>query len=185
MLRTPSSTARGTAPTRTARPRSAAIRTGRRFTRSTQAPATGPNSRYGANWAAPSSPISAGVAAKRPIAVSGSATRVICEPTSETLWPTQSLRKSGCCQRAGRRSITASGPASGARRLAWGDVAGLELAQAGPHVRECLLQTILDPRQQHLGVLLGLVADGHRLALGLLLDLDCARLGRPDQGMLL
>src|SRR5437588_5069569 len=32
------------------------------------------------------------------MAVSGSASRVTCDPTSETDWPVHSLRKSGCCR---------------------------------------------------------------------------------------
>ena len=88
----------GTAATSAVRPRSAATRIGRRGSRSTQTPAISPSSSAGANWAATSSPISAGPAPSQTTAVSGSASALTCDPTADTLCPAQAVRKASLRQ---------------------------------------------------------------------------------------
>ena len=98
MRRTPLTAASGMISSRAARPRSAAIITGRRRTRSTHTPAKSPTSRIGADPAAASSPICQGVASRVSAAISGTASAVTCEPTSEIAEPAQNFRNSRCRQ---------------------------------------------------------------------------------------
>jgi hypothetical protein len=82
-----------------ARPRSAAIMTGRRLTRSTINPAQRLNSSIDAPPVAERIPICAGVAPSTMTAVSGSPSRVIREPIPEIVWPIQSFKNSRLRQR--------------------------------------------------------------------------------------
>ena len=81
----PPTAATGMEPSRTARPRSAQIITGRRRSRSTHAPATNPTSRAATRSTARSAAISMGPARRVSIATNGSAMRVTNEPKTETV----------------------------------------------------------------------------------------------------
>src|SRR6266704_7010459 len=77
-----------------ARPRSVAIKSVLRRTRSTQTPASKPITRTDTPSNAPRIPIWAGVAARTSTAVSGSAMPVMPVPKCETVCPSHSLTKS-------------------------------------------------------------------------------------------
>src|SRR6266478_4838114 len=68
---------------------------GRRRMRSTHIPAGIPTSSTAENWMAANTPIAAGVAPSTSTAVSGSPSRVIREPISDTACPPHNFRKSG------------------------------------------------------------------------------------------
>jgi hypothetical protein len=96
ICRIPSSANVGMLPNRSAWPRSARIRIGRRGQRSTHTPAGRPSKRCGRKARAPSRPIWTGVALSTTTAVSGSARVVTADPTLEIACPVQSLKNSGC-----------------------------------------------------------------------------------------
>ena len=98
MRRAPVIAASGMISSNAARPRSAAIITGRRRTRSTHTPAKRPTSRTGADPAADSSPICQGVASRVSAAISGTASAVTSEPMLEIAAPAQNFRNSRCRQ---------------------------------------------------------------------------------------
>src|SRR3990172_11208392 len=93
--------ATATKPKSNARPRSAAMRSDRRLSLSTHTPAKSANSRPGAVFAASSKATWNGVASSSRIATYPSVGS--SEPNSETVWPAQSLRKSGLPQRPVKR----------------------------------------------------------------------------------
>src|SRR5262245_96064 len=99
MCSQPAAAASGTVPSNRARPRSAIIKIGRRGNRSAHTPANRLRKMKGKNSNAPSKPISNGVAFSTSTAVRGMASSVICVPSSETVSPVHSLRKSQCRQR--------------------------------------------------------------------------------------
>ena len=82
-VRTPSANATGIEPSNTARPRSAQIRTGRRRSRSTQAPATSPKRASRRARRCAGSPPRPRPAPRTRIAASGSAIRVMSDPKIE------------------------------------------------------------------------------------------------------
>src|SRR5262249_8630717 len=83
--------------------------TGLRRARSSQTPMNGPNTSAGANCAAPRNPIWAALACRVSAAARGIASRLNWVPNSETLWPAQNLRKSGC-RHSGETLASATGP---------------------------------------------------------------------------
>ena len=86
--------ASGTDASTSARPKSAAISSGRRRSRSTQTPAGSVTSRNGRYSSAPRSATSNGVASSVTIAASGRASSVICDPNCEIVCAPQRRRKS-------------------------------------------------------------------------------------------
>src|SRR6478672_2513937 len=94
MRRTPATYATGIDSSRSARARSVAIRTGRRDSRSTHAPAKNPTSRVARLAATTRRAISNGPAPSTSRATSGIAVRVTTEPRAEIVWPAQSFMKS-------------------------------------------------------------------------------------------
>src|ERR1700680_3717370 len=95
MRSTPSRAASGMVLRIKARPRSVAIKSGLRRTRSTHTPASKPITSTDTPSNAPRIPIWVGVAARTSTAVSGSAMPVIPLPKFETVRPSHSLTKSG------------------------------------------------------------------------------------------
>ena len=85
----------------TARTRSARIRTGRRGSRSTHAPAISPTRRTERLPATTRNAISVGPAPSTSNANSGIAVRVTTDPSSETVWPAHSFMNSGWRQSEG------------------------------------------------------------------------------------
>jgi hypothetical protein len=85
----------GTEARTAARPRSQAIITGRRWTRSSQAPAGSERKRKGIRCSPASSPTSKAWAWRSRMAAVGSARKVTPLPRKLTVCPSQSLRKSG------------------------------------------------------------------------------------------
>src|SRR5512136_2496273 len=104
MVRTPATKATGIDASSTARPRSPAMRIGRRRRRSTQTPAGRPRRMNGRKAIVPRSATSNGVATSTTIATSGRASCVTCVPTWLTVSAVHSLRKSGWRQRLRRVS---------------------------------------------------------------------------------
>src|SRR6266487_415334 len=94
MRSTPSRAANGMVLRMKARPRSVAINTVLRRTRSTQTPASKPITRTDTPSNAPRIPIWAGVAARMSTAVRGSAMPVMPLPKCETVCPSHSLTRS-------------------------------------------------------------------------------------------
>src|SRR5207245_2045901 len=72
---------------------------GRRRSRSTHAPATSPTSSTPALVTITRTASSHGPAPRTSSATRGTAVLVTTEPSSDTVWPAQSLTKSRCCQR--------------------------------------------------------------------------------------
>src|SRR6266542_961318 len=95
----PSAVAPGTASRISARPTSVQMRIGRRRRRSTHAPATSPTSTGGRYSATRSSPIWPGDAPNIMTAVSGNASGVIWDPSTEMVCPVHSFKKSPCRHR--------------------------------------------------------------------------------------
>src|SRR5262249_50416502 len=83
----------------TNRPRSVAMRIGRRGRRSTQTPTGSPSSANGRNSTVERIPTWKALALNTRIAVSGRARSVTCEPRRLTVWPNHRRMKSGCRQR--------------------------------------------------------------------------------------
>lgn len=88
------SAATGIEPSRSARPRSAAISSGRRLSRSAHTPAKGPARSPGASSAAETRPISSSPALRAMMAAHGNAVRVMSEPKADIPCPAHSLAKS-------------------------------------------------------------------------------------------
>ncbi len=85
---------------------------GRRRSRSTQAPAKKPTRSTARLAETTSSAISSGPAPSTSSATRGTAVRVTTEPSSDTVWPAQSFMKSACRQSDG---VTTIGEPTGAR----------------------------------------------------------------------
>ncbi|OUE31864.1 hypothetical protein BFL35_02890 [Clavibacter michiganensis] len=84
-VRDPVSHRTGITPRDRPRPMLAAISSGLRGTRSTYAPTIRPNSAYGRNWAAFTSPTSKGVACSTVTTRTGTATALTAVPNEETV----------------------------------------------------------------------------------------------------
>ena len=98
MRSNPAIAAIGTVASTAARPRSAAIRIGRRRRRSTHTPAISPMRKAGSRRAAASAPSWNGVALRTRMAVKSIAAPPIIEPNTEMVWPPQRRMKSGLRQ---------------------------------------------------------------------------------------
>ena len=103
-VRTPRAKASGIEPSRTARPRSAQIRTGRRRRRSTQAPATRPKTSVAISSTARRSATSIAPEPRTRMAANGSASRVTSDPKIEIVAALQTRTKAWL-----RQSVEANG----------------------------------------------------------------------------